>query len=108
MPLDPSIGSLNLYSSKLIYSAETGATTKSDQVLTEETDFTLKNETVLWYNNSSMRGVYSVKDPKNLSLKGTFESIDKKYINLTFVECEPNLMRACKSEQEIEAFLQTK
>lgn len=61
----------------------------------------------MWYNNTPTRGIYEPVDLSLLPLQGIRDSVDKHYINLTFVECELSHENSCKSEGEIREFLES-
>ena len=64
-----------------------------------------KNDTILVFNNTPTRGVFKAKDQNQLPLLGLWEGSNKKYINLTFVECQESPGLECRADVEIESFL---
>ena len=106
LPLDPSIGRFGLFSTHSIYSAESGVINDNTELETVEIDFMKKNDTILWFNNTPTRGVFTAVDPNQLKLNRIWEAFDKTYINMTFIECQPSEGQDCQSEEEIESFLE--
>ena len=87
LPLDPSIGRFGLFSTHSIYSAESGVINDNTELELVEIDFIKRNETILWFNNTPTRGVFTAADPSQLVLNRIWEAFDKTHINMTFIEC---------------------
>ena len=85
--LDTSIGTLKLYSTVSEFSPESGITDSHTEVETEEIDFIKTNDTTSWFNNTPTRGVLKAKDYNQLPLQGIMADFNKKYINITFIQC---------------------
>ena len=75
------------------------------QVEWQEVDFIKTNDTVLPFNDTHIRGVFSA-ELNELPLSGIWDYTQKAYINMTFVECQQSGTVLCKTQDEIEAFLQ--
>jgi len=50
---------------------------KTEEISLREVDFMIESDTILWYNNSTVRGVYTASDPELLLLRGALEDENK-------------------------------
>lgn len=106
VPLDPRVGTIEFFSIYGGYTVEEGFITVPTKVGKMEVDFQKNNDTVLWYNNTPTRGVYAPADYSQLPMYGLMDSANKKYLNMTFMECETTEQIECLPDAEIESFLE--
>ena len=61
----------------------------------KEIDFMTERNLLSLFDGTPTRGVYMAEDPTEISVQGIWESLSKRYINVTFTVCDASFGVEC-------------